>query len=99
MSSRNAFLDAPSRAVAGKLNGVLFGLADELAKGAPWREAEARGAKALLEAGFAQVDYVSVRDAEALGVFAGDRIDRDARVLAAARIGGVRLIDNVAAPL
>jgi pantoate--beta-alanine ligase len=97
MSSRNAFLDAPSRAVAGRLNGVLFALAEELSKGAPWREAEARGSQALLGAGFAQVDYVSVRDAATLGLFASERIDRDARVLAAARIGGVRLIDNVAA--
>ncbi len=97
MSSRNAYLDAPARTVAGRLSDVLFALAAELAAGAPWRAAEARGRDALSRAGFEAVDYVAVRDAATLAAFAGETIDAEARVLAAARVGGVRLIDNVAA--
>jgi pantoate--beta-alanine ligase len=97
MSSRNAFLSLEARTVAGRLNGVLFALAEELAGGEPWRAAEQRGVTALVDAGFERVDYVAVRDAGSLASFAGETIDREARVLAAAHVGGVRLIDNVAA--
>jgi pantoate--beta-alanine ligase len=49
----------------------------------------------LVAQGFGSVDYLEVRDAEALASLArADR--RDARVFAAARLGTVRLIDNVA---
>jgi pantoate--beta-alanine ligase len=97
MSSRNAFLTPAARAVAGQLNGVLFDLARTLAAGGAWREAEARGADAVRGAGFQSVDYVAVRGATDLSMFEGAVIDGPARVLAAARVGGVRLIDNVAA--
>ena len=46
----------------------------------------------LLGAGFESVDYVELRSAEDLQPLA--RLDRRARLLAAVRIGGVRLIDN-----
>jgi pantoate--beta-alanine ligase len=76
---------------------VLFDLARTLAAGGAWREAEARGADAVRGAGFQSVDYVAVRGATDLSMFEGAVIDGPARVLAAARVGGVRLIDNVAA--
>jgi pantoate--beta-alanine ligase len=47
---------------------------------------------ALERAGFRAVDYVAVRDADTLGPF---EPARPARVLAAARLGRARLIDNV----
>jgi pantoate--beta-alanine ligase len=47
----------------------------------------------LLNAGFHRVDYVAIRDAETLAPI--NALERPARVLAAARIGGVRLIDNM----
>jgi pantoate--beta-alanine ligase len=97
LSSRNAFLSPAARAVAGRMSGVLFGLAEALARGESWRAAEARGSAALVDAGFEDVDYVAVRDAETLAAFAGEAIEGRARVLAAARVGGVRLIDNVPA--
>ena len=53
------------------------------------------GRSALLAAGFAGVDYLAVVDAETLAPLAA--LDRPGRVLAAARLGAVRLIDNVAA--
>lgn len=96
MSSRNAFLSPKARVVAGRLNGVLVALADEVARGGAWRAAEARGATALVEAGFERVDYVAVRDARTLAPFAGEAIGAPSRVFAAAHVGGVRLIDNVA---
>jgi len=96
MSSRNAYLDAAARITAGKLNGVLLAAAARLAAGSDWRDEEASGAAALLEAGFDAVDYVAVRDANTLASFDDPRVERPGRVLAAARLGDVRLIDNVA---
>jgi pantoate--beta-alanine ligase len=49
----------------------------------------------LLKAGFASIDYLALVDAETLAPLA--KLDRPGRVLAAAKLGAVRLIDNVAA--
>jgi pantoate--beta-alanine ligase len=80
MSSRNAYLGERERAIAGKMNAILRNATSE---------AQAR--QALLEAGFDSVDYVAIRDAATLGP-AGDG---PKRILAAAKIGGTRLIDNM----
>jgi len=70
MSSRNAYLKAHERAIAGKMNVILRNAKDvDQAK------------RDLLSAGFDSVDYVAIRDG---------------RILAAAKIGGTRLIDNMA---
>jgi pantoate--beta-alanine ligase len=53
-------------------------------------------AHALLGAGFAKVDYLAVREAETLKVVSA-KTERPLRVLAAAWLGGTRLIDNVPA--
>jgi pantoate--beta-alanine ligase len=92
LSSRNAYLNADQRKVAGHLNRVLLSVAERVRSGAPIAEAESEGAAALIGAGFDRVDYVAVRDAETLAQIRS--IDRPARVLAAARIGAIRLIDN-----
>jgi len=94
MSSRNAYLSPEDRKVAAQLNGVLQGLIAYLHDGAPIPEAEDKGRRALLAAGFASVDYVAVRAAEDLSAIAA--LDRPARVLAAAAVGSTRLIDNMA---
>jgi pantoate--beta-alanine ligase len=44
------------------------------------------------------VDYVVARDADSLEALPSGPIDRDARVLAAVRVGKTRLIDNRPAP-
>ena len=49
---------------------------------------------ALLDAGFERVEYIDLCDAETLLWI--DRLDGPARLLAAAWVGGVRLIDNIA---
>jgi pantoate--beta-alanine ligase len=90
MSSRNAYLAPAERAVAGRLNAILKEVT--LRAGEP-RAAEAWGVAALKQAGFDSVDYVAVRDAESLAV--AETLERPARVLAAARIGRTRLIDNM----
>jgi len=94
MSSRNAYLKPDERAVAGRLNIVLKDAIARLQHGDPVDEVEAFGKSDLLEAGFNSVDYVAVRDAATLERIA--RLDRPARILAAAKIGGTRLIDNMA---
>ncbi len=93
MSSRNAYLSADERAVAAKLNGILKDTL-ALARGGDLRAAEVAGESALTKAGFDSVDYVAIRDAENLSVI--QTLERPARILAAAKIGRTRLIDNMA---
>jgi pantoate--beta-alanine ligase len=92
LSSRNAYLSAKEREIAGHLNRVLDAVAARARDGVSIPQAEAEGAAALLEAGFARVNYVAIRDADSLDPIAA--VTGPARVLAAARIGGTRLIDN-----
>jgi len=92
LSSRNAYLTPEQRAVAGHLNRILDGVAERARMGVSIPQAEAEGAAQLLEAGFDRVDYVAIRDAETLAQLRA--VSRPARVLAAVRVGGVRLIDN-----
>src|ERR1700761_2109936 len=66
MSSRNAYLSAGDRIVAGRMNLVLKDTAMRLRHGDPVNIAEAYASAALLKAGFNTVDYVAVRDAETL---------------------------------
>lgn len=93
LSSRNAYLSAEERVVAGRLPEILRQAAGEAAAG-DLAGAEARGREALLAAGFNSVDYLEVRRADDLARFPGP-IDGPARILVAARIGRTRLIDNL----
>jgi pantoate--beta-alanine ligase len=94
MSSRNAYLSTEERVIAGRLNLILRDTITRLKHGDPVSVAEQFGKSALLEAGFASVDYLAVRDAETLGIISD--LARPARILAAANIGNTRLIDNMA---
>ncbi|HVA35302.1 MAG TPA: pantoate--beta-alanine ligase [Stellaceae bacterium] len=91
LSSRNTYLTAEERARAPMLYRTLCEVARRFGGGdagaAEW------GAQSLLDAGFSQVDYLEIRDAETLDP---PRPARPMRVLAAARLGQTRLIDNVA---
>lgn len=93
MSSRNAYLTPADRAVAPLLYRVLQTIAEGLAQGGRAEELCHLGAAALLEGGFDSVDYVEVRTAADLGPM--DRLSGPARILAAARLGATRLIDNL----
>jgi pantoate--beta-alanine ligase len=94
MSSRNAYLSTGERAIAGNMNKVLRDVAARARDGADLRDCEAMGAAELKTVGFDSVDYVAIRDAETLAV--SPDLTRPARVLAAAKIGRTRLIDNMA---
>ncbi|MGB8363640.1 MAG: pantoate--beta-alanine ligase [Rhizomicrobium sp.] len=94
MSSRNAYLNPDERRIAGQLNRVLKDVAARVRAGVNIFDAEAWGAATLLAGGFASVDYLAVRDAATLAQI--ETLSRPARVLAAAKIGGTRLIDNMA---
>jgi pantoate--beta-alanine ligase len=94
MSSRNAYLDAKERKIAGMLNIVLKDAIAQARSNGDLRAAEASAIDALWTAGFGHVDYVAIRDAESLDHITN--LERPARILAAAKIGKTRLIDNMA---
>jgi pantoate--beta-alanine ligase len=94
MSSRNAYLAADERRIAALFPAVLAAAVEQLA-GEAAAPVLARARTALEAAGFS-VDYIELRDASTL-VPVG-RVDADARLLGAVRIGRTRLIDNMAVP-
>jgi pantoate--beta-alanine ligase len=96
MSSRNAYLSAAERVVAGRMNQILAEGVKALAGGADWARIEAECKKGLEAAGFQRVDYVAVRDANSLAELPPGAVQTPARILAAASIGRTRLIDNMA---
>jgi pantoate--beta-alanine ligase len=93
LSSRNAYLDAETRPQAAA---IFAGLREaQLACAGGERDAAAlvaRVERALVAADF-RVDYVAIVDPATLEPLA--RVDRPARALVAARLGPVRLIDNM----
>ena len=93
LSSRNAYLSPAERAIAPQLHRALADAAARIRDGAAPRESQSRAAAALLAAGFTRVDYVEACDADTLAPL--DRLDRPARILAAAWLGTTRLIDNL----
>jgi pantoate--beta-alanine ligase len=97
LSSRNEYLSTEQRFVAQNLNRVVQQVAEAVAGGADPRAAEAEGVAALAAAGFDSVDYVAVCDAETLETLPPGAT-RPGRVLAAARVGQTRLIDNRPVP-
>ncbi len=99
LSTRNAYLNADQRRIAPELFRTISRLAERFSSGkADARALEAEGAEALRQAGFDEVDYVAIRDARTLQPVSAPGAGRGtgARVLAAARLGKARLIDNVA---
>lgn len=93
LSSRNQYLNENERAEAPRLFRELNKIAEALRGGnLAYAELEQTAIRNLTAAGWT-VDYVEIRHAESLAVaHAGDK---DLVVLAAARLGGTRLIDNV----
>jgi len=95
LSSRNAYLTAAERAAALALPHALGRAAEEIRAGSDVAQSLAHAEADILVAGFAQVDYFTLADAvtlEELQHFDG----RPARLLAAAKMGKTRLIDNLA---
>jgi pantoate--beta-alanine ligase len=94
MSSRNRYLAADDRERAAVLPVALRKAAAAIAAGADVAQVLDMTRAALLAGGFTGVDYVELADAETLEPLAALG-DRPARLFAAARIGGTRLIDNM----
>jgi pantoate--beta-alanine ligase len=92
LSSRNIYLSDEDRAKAVALPRALGVAARTIGRGDDAAAALEAARATLTNAGF-EVDYVELVDAETLG--APDAA-RPRRLLAAARIGGTRLIDNIA---
>ena len=95
LSSRNAYLTADERAAALALPVALGQAAAQIRAGDDVGQTLAKASAYLLAAGFARVDYFALADAvtlEELNMFEG----RQGRLLAAAKIGKTRLIDNLA---
>lgn len=92
LSSRNVYLSTEERRIAGIFNLVLKDVAREVESGVAASRAAARGRRALLHAGFEEVQYLEVRDAETLEPVS--RLSRPARVLGAVKLASTRLIDN-----
>ena len=93
LSSRNAYLVDEERQAARMLPRALGEAAAAIRRGVDVAEALATAKERLARAGFDPVDYVELRDPATLQSLA--TLERPARLLAAARIGGTRLIDNV----
>ena len=92
LSSRNAYLSADERLAALALPRVLQATGAQIVAGARIGPALNQAKNMLLQAGFASVDYVALVDSASLEPLKS--LDREARMLAAARIGTTRLIDN-----
>ena len=93
LSSRNQYLSADERTTAAHLYQTLIRIRERLAAGERLSEdnldAETR---ALNQLGF-EVEYLAIRDADSLAP--PEPSTTTYRILAAARLGGARLIDNV----
>lgn len=93
LSSRNQYLSVEERAEAPRLYRELQAVAESLKQGSlDYAGLEKRAVQSLTEHGWT-VDYVEIRHADTLEVARTG--DRKLVVLAAARLGATRLIDNV----
>jgi pantoate--beta-alanine ligase len=93
LSSRNAYLSADERQAARALPRALGEACGAIQRGVAVDEAVAAARDKLAKAGFDPIDYIALRDAETLAPITA--LDRPARLLAAARLGRTRLIDNL----
>jgi pantoate--beta-alanine ligase len=94
LSSRNAYLSEGERIASRALPRALLEAAQAIRDGGDIDEVLERARSQLRAAGFEPIDYVALADAETL--LPVDVVARPARILAAARMGRTRLIDNVA---
>jgi pantoate--beta-alanine ligase len=94
LSSRNAYLNDAERIVAPVLYQTIIAVAEKVSSGENIRDTEAWAIEELKNSSFGKVDYITVRDAQSL--LPPSDLQRPMRVLAAARLGRARLIDNIA---
>ena len=93
MSSRNGYLTEDQRQVAPVLHQTLNSCREAIACGFDnFLQLESHARMKLLQAGF-EPDYFAIRDARTLRAVTEDT--EEIAILAAARLGATRLIDNV----
>lgn len=95
LSSRNGYLNAQERTTAPMLYRTLCSLRDALERGESIEQVLQRGKTTLYDAGFTP-DYLELRDT-ALGPVSA--ATRQAVLLAAAKLGPARLLDNLSVQL
>lgn len=93
LSSRNVRLSAVGRQKAPTLAEALIAAAAAIGNGEDAADAIDRAKATITAAGYSEVEYLELRDAATLEPVA--RAERPARLLVAAWLEGVRLIDNV----
>jgi len=93
MSSRNALLSADERQRGLALPQALEKARDRIIAGEPVGRELAEAKQALVDAGFLKIDYVALVDSASLEPL--DEPAGEMRLIAAATIGGTRLIDNI----
>jgi pantoate--beta-alanine ligase len=93
LSSRNAYLSPEERITARTLPRALGEAVSAIERGADIAASLEIARRKLAEAGFDPIDYIALCDAETLEPI--DQADRPARLLAAAKLGRTRLIDNL----
>jgi pantoate--beta-alanine ligase len=93
MSSRNRYLSRQEREKAPAIFRSLTQAAEKIRAGSQHQTATTAAARSLMTLGF-EVDYVTVRHAETLAPI--HNTEGPMRLLAAAKIGTTRLIDNIA---
>jgi pantoate--beta-alanine ligase len=94
LSSRNLLLSDRARIKAPALNAAMERAATRIGAGEPVAQVLAEASAEVERAGFNAVEYMELRDCETLKPVEG--LERPARLLAAAQLAGVRLIDNIA---
>jgi pantoate--beta-alanine ligase len=94
MSSRNLLLSDRARIKAPALHEALQEMAAGLRAGGRAADLAAAARARLLAAGFTEVEYIDLRACDDLAAL--ETPERPARLLAAAWLAGVRLIDNIA---
>ena len=94
LSSRNRFLSPQERATAPVLFRTMTAAAEAIARSAPVAAALSESEASLRAAGL-EPDYFALVEAETLKPLAARRTDGPMRLIAAARLGTVRLLDNI----
>ena len=93
LSSRNAYLQPRERSIAAALPETLVTAGEAIRSGEDAAAILSWATQHLMDWGFASVDYFTLCDERTLETLT--KLDRAARLLVAARIGGTRLIDNI----
>lgn len=94
LSSRNARLEPSDRKIAHRMNESMQKIAKLIADGERASIASEKQIRALENSGDFKVEYLEYRSGQTLEII--DQYEPDGRLFAAAWLGGVRLIDNIA---